>query len=71
VATLECTLVDETGGLLVVFLGRKQVAGIAPGTRLVVGGMVGDHNGRLAILNPDYRILAGSDADHPSPGAHS
>jgi len=25
---------------------------------MVVEGMVGDHAGRLAILNPDYRLLA-------------
>ncbi|GAC1597371.1 MAG: APC family permease [Acidimicrobiales bacterium] len=61
IATLECTLVDSTGGLLVVFLGRKAVAGIAPGTKMVVEGMVGDHGGRLAILNPEYRIIAGSE----------
>ena len=67
VATLECTLVDRTGGLLVVFLGRKHVAGIAPGARIVVEGMVGDHNGRLAILNPRYRIIAGADEPHTEP----
>lgn len=61
IATLECTLVDSTGGLLVVFLGRKAVAGIAPGAKLVVEGMVGDHGGRLAILNPGYRIIAGAE----------
>jgi hypothetical protein len=57
VATLEITLVDDTGGIVIVFLGRKHVAGIAPGVRLVAEGMVGDHGGRLAMLNPDYRIL--------------
>ena len=31
VATLECVVVDETGGLLLVFLGRRQVAGIELG----------------------------------------
>jgi hypothetical protein len=58
VPTLEGTLVDDTGGISVVFLGRRHVPGIRPGTRMVVEGMVGDHNGRLAILNPDYRLLA-------------
>jgi hypothetical protein len=58
VPTLEGTLVDDTGGISVVFLGRRHVAGIRPGTRMVVEGMVGDHAGRLAILNPDYRLLA-------------
>ena len=70
VATLECTVVDSTGGLLVVFLGRKQIAGIAPGARVVVEGMVGDHRGRLAILNPAYRIVAGADDEHAVPEPH-
>lgn len=59
VPTLECTLVDETGGMKVVFLGRRHVAGIEPGTRLVAEGMVGDHAGTIALLNPDYELLAG------------
>jgi hypothetical protein len=58
VPTLEGTLVDATGGINVVFLGRRHVPGIRPGTRMVVEGMVGDHSGRLAVLNPDYRLLA-------------
>lgn len=71
IATLECTVADPTGGLLVVFLGRRQVAGIAPGAKVVVEGMVGDHGGRLAILNPLYRIIAGAeDALHAQPDPH-
>jgi RecG-like helicase len=54
---VECTLVDDTGGLTVVFLGRRSVAGIQPGSRLIVEGMVGSHHRRLAILNPDYELL--------------
>jgi hypothetical protein len=70
VATLECTLVDETGGIVLVFLGRKHVAGLAPGVRLVAEGMVGDHGGRLAMLNPDYRILPDTEpAPRPAGGS--
>jgi amino acid transporter len=65
VATLECVLVDNTGGIVVVFLGRKHVAGLAPGVRVVVEGTVGQHGGRLAILNPEYRILPGTDEEPP------
>ena len=32
VPTLECTLVDPTDGIGVVFLGRRRVAGIHPGS---------------------------------------
>lgn len=61
VPTLECTLVDETGGLGVIFLGRRRIAGIRPGQRLVVEGMAGAHHGRLAMIDPYYEIvLAGA-----------
>ena len=56
VPTLECILDDGTGGLSVVFLGRRHVPGIRLGTTLTVDGRVGAHHGRLAILNPDYEI---------------
>jgi hypothetical protein len=60
VPTLECTLVDESGGITVVFLGRRRVPGIGLGRRLVVEGMAGAHHGKLAILNPDYELLDAS-----------
>ena len=56
--TFECTLVDATGALTIVFLGRRSVAGITPGRYLRVEGTVGSHRGRLAILNPSYELLA-------------
>jgi hypothetical protein len=56
VATLECTLRDSTGGLTLVFLGRREVAGIRPGVHMTAEGMIGEHNGRLAILNPVYEL---------------
>lgn len=58
VASLECTLRDATGGLVLVFLGRREVAGMRPGVHLQAEGMIGEHNGRLAILNPDYEFEA-------------
>jgi hypothetical protein len=58
VASLECVLVDDTGGVLLVFLGRRNVAGIELGRRLRGEGMVGEQRGYLAILCPDYELLA-------------
>ncbi len=57
VPTLEATVYDDTGGIAVVFLGRRDVPGIHCGTTLVADGMVAEHQGRLAILNPDYQLL--------------
>ena len=43
---------------MVVFLGRREVAGIRNGTTLVVEGMIGERRGRLAMLNPGYQLLS-------------
>src|SRR5581483_10220828 len=64
--TLECTITDGTGRITVVFLGRRRIAGIEPGARLVVEGMVGTRAGQLVILNPDYRLLPGLEATPPT-----
>jgi amino acid transporter len=57
-ANLECMLVDATGAILLVFQGRREVPGIRQGARLVASGMVGSWGGRLAILNPEYELVA-------------
>jgi hypothetical protein len=56
--TLECQLADRSGAVSVVFLGRRRIPGIHNGTRMTVTGMAVDHHGRLAIINPEYRLLA-------------
>jgi amino acid transporter len=56
VAALELTLVDDTGAITVVFFGRRQIPGVRSGTRLVVDGVVGEHRGKMAMLNPAYEI---------------
>jgi hypothetical protein len=58
VPTLECVISDATGSMSVVFLGRRQIAGLEIGRRLIAEGMVGSHGGRLAILNPVYELLS-------------
>jgi hypothetical protein len=55
--SLECVLVDDTGGVSVAFLGRRSIAGIGPGTQMTVTGRVGSRRERLAFLNPIYTIL--------------
>jgi len=61
---LECSLVDLSGEVLtVVFLGRREIAGIRNGTKMVVDGVVGSHRGRLAMLNPIYELLQVPETD--------
>lgn len=54
---------DSTGGIVLVFAGRRAVPGITPGRRLLVEGMVGEVGGHLAMLNPKYEFLVGPDSE--------
>ncbi len=63
--TLECTVTDGTGRIVVVFLGRRRIAGIEPGARIVIDGIVGQRAGQRVILNPEYRLLPGLEATPP------
>jgi amino acid transporter len=60
-SNLECVLVDGTGAILLVFTGRPKIPGIETGARLVASGMVGSWDRRLALLNPDYELVAGGE----------
>jgi amino acid transporter len=55
--TLELVLVDESGSLSLVFLGRRRLAGVEVGAALVAEGTAGVHRNRLALLNPTYEIV--------------
>ncbi len=52
----ECTLDDGSGQLVLVFLGRREVAGLMVGTRCAAEGTALIEHGRLVVWNPLYRI---------------
>ena len=54
--TLEIEIWDESGGVTLQFLGRREIAGLEVGSTLIAEGMVGEHDGSLTILNPSYEI---------------
>jgi amino acid transporter len=62
-ANLECEITDETGNLLLVFMGRRRIPGVELGARLLVEGTVGSWRHRLAILNPAYELITAVTAD--------
>jgi amino acid transporter len=62
-SNLECVLSDDSGRLMLVFQGRPRIPGVEPGARMVVEGMVGSWGRSLAILNPDYELVAGAPRD--------
>ncbi len=69
VQSLEVRITDGTGTITVVFVGRKGIAGIKTGTRLIVEGMVGQHDNRLAMLNPMYVLIPQAEHELP-PSEH-
>jgi hypothetical protein len=56
--SLEVTVDDGTGRALVIFTGRKRIAGIDPGRALVLEGTARDEHNRLVLMNPGYTLLA-------------
>ena len=54
---LEVEMWDETGGITLQFLGRRSLAGLDVGAQLRAEGMVGEVDGMLTILNPNYELL--------------
>ncbi|MBF8253092.1 MAG: amino acid permease [Actinobacteria bacterium] len=55
--TLQVEIWDETGGVSLHFLGRRDIAGLEVGSLLRAEGMVGEENGSMVILNPSYELL--------------
>jgi hypothetical protein len=57
---LEATVDDGTGSLTVMWTGRKKIAGIRPGQRVVITGRGAPNGpgGRLLIYNPRYELHA-------------
>jgi hypothetical protein len=55
--TLEVEIWDETGGVSLQFLGRREIAGLVVGSQMRAEGMVGEDEGSMVILNPSYELL--------------
>ncbi|MDQ3573674.1 MAG: OB-fold nucleic acid binding domain-containing protein [Actinomycetota bacterium] len=57
---LEVTVNDGTGSLRVLWTGRRRIAAIKPGQRLMLSGRCTPKGakGRLTLYNPKYELLA-------------
>lgn len=58
--TLEAELWDGSGTVLLVWLGRRRIAGIEPGRSLLARGRLATRDNRLVIYNPWYELQAHS-----------
>ncbi|MDH2393273.1 MULTISPECIES: OB-fold nucleic acid binding domain-containing protein [Streptomyces] len=56
VPALEAELFDGTAPLDVVWLGRRSIAGIEPGRRLIASGRISMNHGRRVLFNPKYEL---------------
>jgi hypothetical protein len=56
-AALEVTVGDGRGSATAVFLGRRKIAGLAPGKRIAMSGMVARDGKRFLIYNPEYEFV--------------
>ncbi|MDT0164356.1 OB-fold nucleic acid binding domain-containing protein [Actinotalea sp. AC32] len=56
VPALEAELFDGTGSLRVVWLGQRRIAGIEPGRRARMEGLVCLSDGRPTMYNPRYEL---------------
>jgi hypothetical protein len=57
--SLEATISDGSGALVAVWTGRRRIAGVAPGKRLLINGRGAPNGptGRLLFYNPRYELL--------------
>ena len=54
---LQVEVWDQSGGVTLQFLGRREIAGLEVGSQIRAEGMVGEEEGALTILNPSYQLL--------------
>lgn len=54
---LEAELFDGTDVVTIVWLGRREINGIAPGVSLEVKGRIARYEGVRTIFNPRYELI--------------
>ena len=57
VPALEAELFDGSGSIVLVWLGRREIAAITPGRSMEVVGRIGRNGGDRVIYNPRYTLL--------------
>jgi hypothetical protein len=62
---VEAELYDGTGTLVLVFLGRRRIAGIEPGRGLRAVGRIAHVGPQRVMFNPRYELLPSAGAAKP------
>lgn len=63
IPSLEADLFDGSGQLRLVFMGRRAIAGIEPGRRMVATGRINCIDDQSSMYNPRYQLLPGVEQD--------
>ena len=58
VPALEAELYDGSGRVRLVWLGRRQITGVAPGRAMTAHGRLTNQRGVLTVYNPAYELRA-------------
>lgn len=56
VPTLQAELFDGSGTVTLVWMGRRQIAGIEPGRVIMARGRLAEKNGTRLLFNPWYEL---------------
>ena len=64
---LVCEVVDKTGGIELLFYGRRSIPGMVAGATVTATGRTLSHHGTLAIANPRYEL----NPDHGGDDKHA
>ena len=54
---MEVTVSDGRGSVVAVFLGRRKIAGMTPGRRVVLQAVAARDGNRVILYNPEYELL--------------
>lgn len=57
--SIEATIIDGTGRMIVRWLGRSSLLGVGLGKGLIVEGIVGDSSGVPTMINPEWNLVPG------------
>jgi RecG-like helicase len=55
---MEVTVSDGRGSIVAVFLGRRKIAGLSPGRRVLLSAVAARDGNRIILYNPEYILLA-------------
>jgi RecG-like helicase len=55
---LAVNISDDTGTVIAVWTGRREIGGVTLGRRLAITGVPVKHGERLEFTNPNYTLLA-------------